>query len=370
MPCTRSTKNLHHFTIPNSNENLLLFLRLCHSNPDGLPIATTRYGTSRFTTCHQHQSFVKTAAVEQDSLLATIKSMGVIVSKTEGKPAFKTGGVVDRTYFKEGDFVRQGQLLATLLKTEIDAQVRQAEEVVIKSERDLQRVSNLHADSVATLEQVQNASTALQVAQQNQTIAQFNQQYSEARSPTSGKIVQQLLHEGEIAGPGQPVYVILGVANQDWRVKTGLIDRDWSQIKRGDLAVINLDAYPGEMYEAIVSDKAVVAGDASGTLDIELIFKKQPPSLAAGMICKVQMAPGAAKMQTTIPIEALVNTNGLQATVFVIDLQGKAKIIPIIITRVLGARVIVEPGLEGIDQVVTIGAVYLEEGDQIVVAEH
>ena len=47
--------------------------------------------------------------------------------------------------------------------------------------RDLQRVTNLHADSVATLEQVQNAGTALEVARQNQTIAQFNQQYSEVQ---------------------------------------------------------------------------------------------------------------------------------------------------------------------------------------------
>jgi RND family efflux transporter MFP subunit len=326
-------------------------------------------GQINTTRSTQDQSFVKTALVEQDSQVATIQSMGVIVSKTEGKPAFKTGGVVDRTYFKEGDLVHQGQLLATLLKTEIDAQVNQAMEAVEKAQRDLHRVTNLHADSVATLEQVQNATTALQVAQQSQTIARFNQQYSEVRSPISGKIVHQLVHEGEIAGPGQPVCVILGVSNQDWRIKTGLIDRDWSQINKGDLARVSLDAYPGQIYEAIVSDKAVIAGDASGTLDIELMFKKQPPSLAAGMICKLQIQPGVTKMVTSIPIEALVNTNGKQANVFAVE-QGKAKMIPIMISRIHGSRVIVESGLEGIGEVVTIGAVYLEEGDQIVVAEH
>ena len=317
----------------------------------------------------QTQSFVKTAAVEQDSQQAPVQSIGVIVSKTEGKPSFKTGGIVDRAFFKEGDHVRQGQLLATLLKTEIDAQVNQANQAVEKAQRDLQRVTNLHSDSVATLEQVQNAETALVVAQQNQNIAQFNQRHSEVHSPITGKIVRQLLHEGEIAGPGQPVYVILGVSNQDWRIKTGLIDRDWSQIRKGDVAKVDLDAFPGRDYEAIVSDKAVLAGDASGTLDIELMFKEQPPSLAAGMICKVQMAPGDARMVTTIPIEALVNTNGRLANVFSID-QGKAKMIPIIISRIHGSRVIVESGLEGIGEVVTIGAVYLEEGDQIVVAQH
>lgn len=317
----------------------------------------------------QTPSFVKTAEVEQDSLSASIQSIGVIISKTEGKPSFKTGGVIDRTYFKEGDLVGQGQLLATLLKTEIDAQVNQANEAVDKAVRDLERVTNLHADSVATLEQVQNAGTALEVARQNLAIARFNQQYSEVRSPISGKIVKQLLHQGEIAGPGQPVCVILGITNQDWRIKTGLIDREWSQIKKGDLAAISLEAFSGEIYQAIVTDKAVIAGDASGTLDIELMFIMQPPSLAAGMICKIQLTPGETKLQTTIPIESLVHTNGRHAIVFAID-GGKAKSIPIVISRIQGSRVIVESGLEGIDEVVTIGAVYLEDGDQITVAEH
>ena len=133
--------------------------------------------------------------------------------------------------------------------------------------------------------------------------------------------------------------------------------------------MVSLEAFPGQVYEAIVSDKAVIAGDASGTLDIELMFKKQPPSLAAGMICKMQMTPDEAKLQTTIPIEALVNTNGRQATVFAID-QGKAKSIQIVISRIQGSRVIVESGLEGIKEVVTIGAVYLEDGDQINIAQH
>jgi hypothetical protein len=81
------------------------------------------------------------------------------------------------------------------------------------------------------------------------------------------------------------------------------------------------------------------------------------------------MKPDVAKMQTTVPIEALVNTNGRQATVFAID-QGKAKSIPIVISRIQGSRVIVESGLEGIEEVVTIGAVYLEDGDQINIAQH
>ncbi len=314
-------------------------------------------------------AYVKTAEVQQTLENTAIQSMGVIVSKTEAKPAFKTGGIIAQTFFREGDVVREGQVLATLLMTEINAQVEQAQEGVVKAERDLQRVTNLHADSVATLEQLENTATVLHLSRQNLAIAEFNQKHSEVRSPISGKIIRQQLHAGEIAAPGMPVYVIMGINNRDWRIKTGLIDREWSQVKKGDVAAIRMDAYPGEIFEAIVSDKAVISGNASGTLDVELSFKNMPPALAVGMICKVQLQTQQRQDLITIPIDALVGPSGDMATVFTIN-EGRARKIPITISRILGERVVVNSGLEGISEVVTIGSNYLEDGDQVAIAEY
>lgn len=314
-------------------------------------------------------TYVKTAEVQQTLENNSIQSMGVIISRTEAKPAFKTGGIIAQTFFREGDLVREGQVLATLLMTEIDAQVEQAREGVVKAERDLQRVTNLHADSVATLEQLENTETVLQLSRQNLAIAEFNQKHSEVRSPISGKIISQQLHAGEIAAPGMPVYLIMGINNRDWRIKTGLIDREWSKVKKGDVAAIRLDAYPGEIFEAVVSDKAVISGNASGTLDVELSFKKMPPALAVGMICKVQLQTQQRQDLITIPIDALVGSSGDLATVFTIK-EGRAKEIQITISRILGERVIVNSGLEGISEVITIGSIYLEDGDQVAIAEY
>jgi multidrug efflux pump subunit AcrA (membrane-fusion protein) len=98
-----------------------------------------------------------------------------MVSDLESKPAFKTGGVIERTFFKEGDHVQEGQLLATLHMAEINAQVDQARKGVEKTTRDLARVKNLYADSVATLEQYQNVQTANDVSNETLKIALFNQ---------------------------------------------------------------------------------------------------------------------------------------------------------------------------------------------------
>jgi membrane fusion protein, multidrug efflux system len=313
------------------------------------------------------KTIVKTTQPFSANGSEVIKVLGIVTSDKEAKPSFKTGGVIAKTYLKEGDIVKKGQLLSTLVMNEIDAQVRQAEEGLSKAQRDVNRVQRLHADSVATLEQLQNATTAYEVAKKTVEIAKFNRQYSEVRSPIAGRIVKQIMHEGEVTGPGTPIYAIMGTGNADWRISAGLIDRDWARVNVGDKATLVLDAFPTKNLEAVITDKSVIGGNASSTIDVELKFQNTPPNLAAGLIGKLTIAPKQSNSETmTISIEALTKSNGNTAIVY-LHKQGKAVKKMINIGNILGDKVEVISGLSATDEVVTIGSMYLEDGDDIVV---
>ena len=309
---------------------------------------------------------IKTVPVLTIHESALVSVLGIVVGKSEAKPSFKTGGVINRTFVKEGDMVKKGQLLATLMLDEINAQVRQAEEGLIKAERDMNRVNNLYADSVATLEQAQNSASAFELAKRTSEIAKFNRSYSEVRSPISGKVVKQIMNSGEIVGPGTPVYVIMGINNKDWVINAGLIDRDWARVKIGDLVDIKMDAYPGKNYSGKVTNKTSIGGNASGTFDIEIQFNNYPTTLAAGLTAKVEIYPMEKEAYKVIPIEALVKSNGNQGYAFTVK-DGKAKRINVQIAKLLGDKVAISSGLEDIMDVVTIGAMYLEEGDSTII---
>jgi multidrug efflux system membrane fusion protein len=307
---------------------------------------------------------VKLAEVVEESIAQKINVLGIVTSKTQSTPSFKTGGVIDKTYVKEGDRVKKGQSLATLFMTEIDAGLAQAEEALAKANRDLERAKSLYADSVATLEQLQNAETGVTMATKTMEIARFNKKHSEVRAPISGRVVKQLLHEGEVAGPGMPVYVLLGVSKNDWKVSANLIDRDWAKLKIGDAVDLTLDAYPGKTIKGEVSDKAVIATDASGSLEVEFSFVTPPPALAAGMVCRVETTPLHRETRTIIPIEALVKSNGSLATVFTVE-DGKAKKLEVNILQLMGDRVAISGDLENLNTVVTIGSMFLEDGESV-----
>ncbi|MBL0026740.1 MAG: efflux RND transporter periplasmic adaptor subunit [Saprospiraceae bacterium] len=310
------------------------------------------------------EAFVKIYPVVSQTESSKIDVLGIVMSESEARPSFKTGGVIGKTFVKQGDMVNKGQLLALLEMSEIDSQVRQVEEGLKKAERDMMRVENLFADSVATLEQFQNSKTAYEVSKRSAEIARFNRNYSEIRSPISGKVIKQIMFKGEITGPGNPVYAIMGVGKQDWTIHAGLTDRDWARVEVNDHVSASFDAYPGEVYSGIVSNKTSIGGNTSGTFDVEIKLSNLPKNLAGGLVSKLNIFPTQKRSYTVIPIDALVKSDGKTAFAYTV-VNNKAKKIELSIARLLGDKVAVSKGLEGVDFIVTTGAIYLEDGDNV-----
>ena len=94
-----------------------------------------------------------------------IDTNGIVVTKHEMRLSFKMGGLVRRIYVQEGDVVKQGQRLAEIELTEVNAQVEQARQMAEKAARDLKRGENLYADQVISLEQLQDLRTQAAMAE-------------------------------------------------------------------------------------------------------------------------------------------------------------------------------------------------------------
>ena len=307
---------------------------------------------------------VKLADVSQANSTEAINASGLVTSLQEARLSFKTGGIIEKIYVKEGQNVSKGQLLATLNLTEINAQVQQANESVNKSERDLKRVTNLYRDSVATLEQVQNLTTALSVAKQSLEIANYNQGYSKIYASSNGVIVKKLMNEGELAGPGTPVFFMNATGANDWVLKAGIADKDWTRLHIGDRATLNLDAFPDITFSATVSTLSQGADVNSGLYQAELKLNTQGKKMATGLFGKAKIMPSIVQRHTSITIDAVVEGNGEDAFVYVVA-EGKARKMPVKIVGIDNSRAFIGSGLAGISQVITDGSAYLVDGSRV-----
>lgn len=307
---------------------------------------------------------VKTQAIAEKKVNQPIRISGIVAPQSEVKLSFKIGGIIAQTYANEGDYVQRGQLIASLNATEIQAQVLQAKLAVDKSKRDLDRVQNLFSDSVATLEQLQNAQTGKQISDANLQIASFNQQYAAIYAPTSGRVLRKMAESNELIAPGTPVFVI-GSTEQAWVLKVGISDKDIIRTNLGDEAEIKIDAYPDKLFKGIVSQIAQAPNPTSGTFEVELMIQNpQNAKLIAGMVAKATIVPSEQFTAVTIPIQALVEADNDKGFVYVIE-NNKAKKVQVSIVALQKNEVAIKTSLKVKDKIVVEGANYLTEGTEV-----
>jgi RND family efflux transporter MFP subunit len=303
---------------------------------------------------------VRTVPVERAELAESIRAVGMAASKEESRLSFKIGGIIEKIYVKEGQAVRKGQLLATLKLSEINAQVNQAQNAFEKAERDLSRAKNLYRDSVATLEQLQDATTGFEVAKSALTIAKFNQQYASIYAPSSGKVLKRFAEENELTSPGVPI-LLLADAGQGWVVKVGLADRDAVRVRLGDNAEVTMDAFPDMAFSATVSEIAGAASPMTGVYDVELRLDPKGARLLSGLTAKVLIEPSQKQTVALVPIESFIEGDKNSGNVYTVS-NDKAQKVSVKVAFITGNQLAVSKGLENVNRVITDGAAYLKDG--------
>ena len=305
---------------------------------------------------------VKLISIQEEAADNNINLSGILSTEGSARLSFKTGGVIDKIYVKEGDQIRKGQLLATLKSTEISAQVQQVQLSLEKARRDYERANNLYKDSVATLEQLQNAKTGLDIATQNYQQATFNQQYSRIYATQDGFIVKKMNNEGELAEPGGPVLMTGAVSSSSkWILTSGVSDKEWSAIQKGNTATVSIEAFAGKTFPAMVSRKSLAADPVNGSFDIELQvdFGKEQPAI--GMFGKANIKTSSSASGYAIPYESLLEANGKKGYVFASNDGKTVKRVEVTISSINEKTLHISEGLEGYTWVVTSGSPYLND---------
>jgi RND family efflux transporter MFP subunit len=314
---------------------------------------------------------VRVAALATAPLDEGVHAVGLLTPKDEARLAFKVGGVIESLRVEEGAPVRAGELLAVLRQTEIAAAVEQARQASAKAARDLARAQALYADGVATQEQVEDLTTAARVAAAAERSAEFNASYARIVAPAAGVVLRKLAEAHELVQAGQPVLVV-GGAGRGWIVRVGLADRDVVRVRAGDPARVSFDAWPGQRFSGRVSNVSSSADPATGTFTVEVQVEPGEARFVQGLVAKVTLSPANGRSAYVLPVQALVEASGDEASVFVLDRRQRVvHRVTIRIGRLAGSEVEIVGGLEPGAEVVIDGAAFLENGEAVQVAgEH
>ncbi len=307
---------------------------------------------------------VRIQQASQGPAVPPIDTNGMVVTKHELRLSFKMGGLVRRIHVQEGDVVKQGQRLAEIELTEVNAQMEQARQMAEKAARDLKRGENLYADQVISLEQLQDLRTQAAMAEASFKSAQFNLGYSVIVAPRDGVVLRKLVEERELVPAGTPV-LLFGESDRGYVVRAALADREIVNVKIGDKGEIRMDAFPGQAMTGTIVEVASAADERSGMFSIEVSFDTPPPRLVSGLVARLRLAPeSSAPPLTYVPLAALVEGDGDRASVFVLD-AGKAQKREVRVAFITADSIALESGLAAGEPVITDGALFLENGEAV-----
>jgi membrane fusion protein, multidrug efflux system len=311
---------------------------------------------------------VRVAAVTTAPVNEAVRAVGVLGPKDEARLAFKTGGVIEAIRVEEGAAVKAGQVLAYVRQTEVGASLEQARQAAEKTERDLNRVKALYADGVATEEQVQDLTTAYRVASAAQRTAEFNAAYARIVAPADGVVLRKLAQANELVQAGQTVLVV-GAATRGWVVRIGLADRDVVRFRLGDPARVEFDAFPAQGFTGRISNLGSSADTATGTFTVEIQVEPGRARFVQGLVARVRLEPQDVGLAQVVPLSALIEANGSEASIFVFD-RGRRLVHRVVIRigRLRDGSVEVLDGVAAGTEVVVDGAAFLADGEAVRIA--
>ena len=330
----------------------------------------------------------------------TIRDVGLFTGTLLPKSQFivspKIPGRLEKLFVNIGNPVKRGNLIALLdseeffqqaeqARAELDVAAANVEEsfsALGVAQRELERVQTLREKKIASEAELDSAQaqcdaqdakyrvTLAQVTQKEAALnaAQVRFSYTQIRAlwedGDEARIVgERFVDEGEMLRANDPIVSVLEIHLLTAVIH--VIERDYSQVRTGQEAVITTDAFPEKSFPGTIVRVAPILRETSRQARVEIEVANAQRLLKPGMFIRAQIEFAKHDGATVVPVAALARRGGQQG-VFLADTQKrKALFVPVTLGITHnGLAEVLKPPLSG--EVVTLGQHLLEDGSAII----
>jgi HlyD family secretion protein len=301
---------------------------------------------------------VNVGKVENRTIISTVSANGKIRPEAEVKISADVSGEITELYIEEGDTVKEGQLLLKInpdlyltsrdraragvsssqsnLKTS-QAQLTQAQARLTEQEAAYTRNKQLYTDKVLSQAEYDAAKSAYAIAQSEVKAAQerisaarFGIQNSQATlteanktlgrtsiyAPSNGVVSALNNEKGErVVGTAQmagtEIMVISNFNNME--VIVDVNENDILQVKKGDTALVEVDAYSDRKFKGIVTEISKSANSSGVQMSTDQVtnFEVKIRLLKSSYVdlLEVSTSPFLPGMSANVEIQTLVKNN-------------------------------------------------------------
>jgi len=321
-----------------------------------------------------------------------IESSGRLDAKFSVDIVARVQGWLEKSYFKEGDYVKQGTTLFLIEPNEYKIAVNKAQAALketkanlINAEKDLARAAELvKQDYVSrayydqTLAKRDSLRAALGVQQSALDEAKLNLSYTTIKAPVSGKIGKIIITQGNLvnaqSGPlaklvsTSPIYAYFTIKSDDYLdFKKAAAKND----KEGlNSMVVNIILSDGSKYpeDGKVEFVDNVVDTSLGTISLRATFSNSDNSLVPGDFIKVTATSIYPQKKLHVPVEAVQES---EKGMYVAKIDEKNTVVQqfIQVDGQKGDYWIVTEGLTDKDKIITKGLQKVRVGGKVEIVD-
>ncbi len=264
--------------------------------------------------------------------------------------------------FKEGGFIRRGELIAQLDDAQLAAEVARAEALLAQSQSTYDRIKTIVDQKAGAPQDLDDAAAALKVAQANLDLAKARFAKTRITAPFDGIIGARRVSVGRFLRVGD---AITDLANIDEiRVSFSAPERFLARLSQGAKVKVSTTAFPGYelegeiiVIEPMIDPTTRSAGVVARVPNPERKFR---PGMSANVSAILSERPDA----LTIPNEAVFGS-GNQSFVFVVKPDSTVSQVALTLGTRLADIVEVVEGLQPGMMVVRAGHQKIFEGAKV-----
>lgn len=304
---------------------------------------------------------VNASILRYKSLADEFISYGRLLPDEEVDLSFEAAGMITEIFFKEGSFVRKGQLLAKVNDKPLQAELKKLEAQVPLAEARVSRQQRLLEKDAVSQESYESVTTDLEKLQADIELIKARIEQTELRAPFEGMIGLRLVSDGAYATPSTIISTLTKIT--PLKLEFTVNERQVNEIQPGTVieftTVSDLEPRHATVY-AVESrlDRSTLS------LKARALYPNPAGDLKPGQYASLNMSLQQYGTALVIPSMAMVKEMG-RDIVYVYN-NGIARQVMIEKGMRTESAVQVIDGLQPGDTLITTGVMQLRDGMSVV----
>lgn len=303
---------------------------------------------------------VSTEILKLESSTIERRFNALIIAPNTIRISNQIAGTITSMPFRAGDFVKKGDILVKLDKSQTEAEHIKALANLEKATQDLHRIQKLTPKQLASAEQLSAAITDKKLAKADVTLKTIQVNRSSIKAPFNGVISQRLFEPGDTVSINTQLLTL--VDKNHLIIKSAIPESFVSHASINKEVIINIPSLSLQLNGKIQTIYPTVDSNTQ-QITIEVSFNSININLFPGQFAEL-VIPYKTKEKILIPVNTVqYDTKG--TWVYTVNTEQKAQQTRVTTGKNLNNRIEIIDGLKNGDILISKGFIGLSPGKQI-----